>query len=63
MDNKDKTIAILRKTKEEINNLILSKKSGKINIMLEVNMTQGAIGTAFISKSTRGEGINFNDLI
>lgn len=63
MDSQQKTDAILKKAKEQINNLILSKKSGKINITLEINMTQGAIGTAFISKSTRGEGINFNDLI
>ena len=58
MDSQQKTDAILKKAKEEINNLILSKKSGKINITLEINMTQGAIGSAFINNNAK-ESISF----
>lgn len=61
MDNQQKTDAILKKAKEQINNLILSKLSGKIIIMLEVNMTQGTIGTAFINNNAK-ESINFNGI-
>lgn len=53
MDSQQKIDAILKKAKEQLNCLILSKKSGKINITLEVNMTQGAIGSAFINNSAK----------
>jgi hypothetical protein len=60
MDNKDKTDAILKKTKEQINNLILSKITGKIALTIEVNMNQGAIGSASIGKK---ENISFTEII
>ena len=60
MDNKDKIDAILKKTKEQINNLIFSKITGKIALTIEVNMNQGAIGSAFIGKK---ENISFTEII
>ena len=53
MDNQQKTDAILKKAKDKINNLISNKLSGKIGITLEVNVTQGAIGSASIINNSK----------
>ncbi len=45
---KDSEEKILNAVRDKIKSLIFEKKSGKIELNLELNMSQGFIGSAFI---------------
>ena len=49
----DKVEKVLDAAKNQIKNLILSKKTGKVELILELNFSQGGIGSAFCSTNSR----------
>lgn len=54
MSEKDEKIdEIISFAKREIKNLVLKKTTGKMFVTIEINMTQGFIGSAFLEKNTR----------
>ncbi len=62
-DNQKKVDALLAAFGDKINSLILANKSGKVELTVEVNMSQGFIGSAFLhTKPVTRENINFNEV-
>lgn len=54
MSEKDEKIdEIISFAKREIKNLVLKKTTGKMFVTIEINMSQGFIGSAFLEKNTR----------
>ena len=51
--DKEKIDEIKLSIEDKINNLVLKKTSGKVLITIEVNMSQGFVGAAFIENNLR----------
>lgn len=54
MNEKDEKInEIISFVNKEIKNLVLNKTTGKMFVTIEINMSQGFIGSAFWERNTR----------
>jgi hypothetical protein len=51
--DKEKIDEIKLSIEDKINNLVLKRVSAKVLITIELNITQGFIGAAFIENNTR----------
>ncbi len=49
---KDSEEKILNAVRDKIKTLISTKKSGKIDLSLELNMSQGSIGSAYLKDTS-----------
>jgi hypothetical protein len=54
MDERDQKIEEIKSSvRDKIKTLVLNKVSGKVLVTIEVNMSQGFIGAAFIENNLR----------
>ena len=51
--NDDKLNNILSAIRKKINSLISEKRTGKYNILLEIDMSQGGAGDVFLISNTK----------
>jgi len=51
--NDDKLNNILSAIRKKINSLISEKRTGKYNILLEIDMSQGGVGDVFLISNTK----------